>query len=86
MMDATIITALISGIFVAISSIGAQVVIADSNKRKTDAERAVRDALLDEKLSGIERRLDEHNSYAKRFEEVAVSLAEMRTEIKNLKG
>lgn len=86
MMDATIITALISGIFVAIGSIGAQVVIASSNKRKADAERAVRDALLDEKLSGIERRLDEHNSYAKRFEEVAVSLAEMRTEIKNMKG
>lgn len=85
-MDATIITALISGIFVAIGSIGAQVVIADSNKRKTDAERAVRDALLDQRLESIDKKLDEHNGYAKRFEEVAVSLAEMRTEIKNLKG
>lgn len=86
MMDATIITALISGIFVAVGSIGAQVVIADSNKRKTDAERAVRDALLDQRLESIDKKLDEHNGYAKRFEEVAVSLAEMRTEIKNLKG
>ncbi|MBR2804356.1 MAG: hypothetical protein IKE20_04340 [Eggerthellaceae bacterium] len=85
-MDATIITALISGIFVAIGSIGAQVVIADSNKRKTDAERAVRDALLDQRLESIDKKLDEHNGYAKRFEEVAVSLAEMRTEIKNMKG
>lgn len=85
-MDATIITALISGIFVAIGSIGAQVVIADSNKRKTDAERAVRDALLDQRLESIDKKLDEHNGYAKRFEEVAVSLAELRTEIKNLKG
>lgn len=76
-MEQSIIVALITGICAVIG----QWLIARENKRKADTEQAVKDALMQERLDGITKRLDEHNSYAKRFEEVAVSLAELRTEL-----
>lgn len=77
----SIIVAIITGFCAVVG----QWLIARENKRKTDIERAVRDAHTDEILSRLEAKVDEHNGYAKRFEEVSVSLAELRTEIKNMK-
>lgn len=74
-----IYVALIAG---ACSVIG-QWFIAKSNKEKADTEQAIKDAKMELRLDSIEAKLDEHNGYAKRFEEVAVSLAELRTELKN---
>lgn len=76
-MEQSIIVALITGICAVIG----QWLIARENKRKADTEQAVKDALMQERLDGIVKRLDEHNNYAARFEEVAVSLAELRTEL-----
>ena len=36
---------------------------------------------MQQRLDSIDKKLDEHNGYAQRFEEVAVSLAELRTEL-----
>lgn len=77
----SIIVALITG---ACAVIG-QYLIARENKRKADTEQAVKDAKMELRLDNIEKKLDEHNGYAAKFEEVAVSLAELRTELK-LKG
>ena len=75
--------ALITGICAVIG----QWLIARENKRKSDAEQAVRDERTKMRLDSIEAKLDEHNGYAKRFEEVAVSLAELRTELRlKMKG
>ena len=76
-MEQSIIVALITGVCAVIG----QWLIARENKRKADTEQAVKDALMQERLDGIVKRLDEHNNYAQRFEEVAVSLAELRTEL-----
>lgn len=76
-MEQSIIVALITG-FCAVLG---QWLIARENKRKADTEQAVKDALLNERLDRLESKVDEHNGYAKRFEEVAVSLAELRTEL-----
>lgn len=76
-MEQSIIVALITGICAVLG----QWLIARDNKRKADTEQAVKDAIMQQRLDTIEKKLDEHNGYAKRFEEVAVSLAELRTEL-----
>ena len=45
-------------------------------------EREIR---LDERLKSVEKKLDEHNGYAKKFESIQIDLAKISTEIKNLK-
>lgn len=76
-MEQSIIVALITGVCAVIG----QWLIARENKRKADTEQAVKDALIQQRLDSIDKKLDEHNGYAQRFEEVAVSLAELRTEL-----
>lgn len=44
-----------------------------------------REARLDERLKSVEKKLDEHNSYAQKFETIQINIAEIKTEIKNLK-
>lgn len=73
----SIIVAIITGLCAVLG----QYLIARENKRKADTEQAVKDAIFQQRLENIERKLDEHNGYAQRFEEVAVSLAELRTEL-----
>lgn len=77
----SIIVAIITGLCAVIG----QYMIYLKNKRESDARQQVRDAKTDMRLDAIETKLDEHNGYAKKFEEVAVALAELRTELK-LKG
>lgn len=74
----SIIVAIITGVCAVIG----QWLIAKENKRKSDVERAVRDAHTEEILQRLEAKVDEHNGYAKRFEEVSVAIAELRTELK----
>ena len=46
-------------------------------------EREIR---LDERLKGVEKRLDEHNKYASKFGEIQTDIAVIKNDIKNLKG
>lgn len=70
MMSDVIIVAIITGIC---SVIGQWLI---------SREREVR---LDERLKSVEKKLDEHNGYAKKFESIQIDLAKISTEIKNLK-
>ena len=45
-------------------------------------EREIR---LDERLKSVEKKLDEHNGYASKFETIQIDIAKISTEIKNLK-
>lgn len=45
-------------------------------------EREIR---LDERLKSVEKKLDEHNGYAKKFESIQIDIAKISTEIKNIK-
>ena len=78
----SIYVALITG---ACAVIG-QWLIARENKRKADTERAVKDATLDVKLEAIEKRLDEHNNYAKLYAESNERLIRIEQEIKDMRG
>lgn len=44
-----------------------------------------REARLDERLKGVEKRLDTHNNYAEKIGQIQVDIAELAVEIKNLK-
>lgn len=44
-----------------------------------------REARLDERLKSVEKKLDEHNGYASKFETIQIDIARISTEIKNLK-
>lgn len=60
-----------------------QYLIARENKRKSDTERAVKDAKLDIRLDAIEKKIDEHNGYAKLFAESSERLARLEQELKD---
>ena len=45
-------------------------------------EREIR---LDERLKSVEKKLDEHNGYAKKFEAIQIDIAKISTEIENIK-
>jgi len=79
-MSDAIIVAIITGVCAVVGQwlISRQ----QTNKRKTDD--AVRDARLEDRLKSVERKLDEHNGYASRFNEIGIDIAVIKNEIKNL--
>lgn len=79
-MDNTIIVALITGVC---AVIGQWIISAQSVKRKK-TDDAVRDARLDDRLAGVEKRLDEHNRYAARFADIQTDIAVIKNDIKTL--
>ena len=70
MMSDVIIVAIITGIC---SVIGQWLI---------SREREIR---LDERLKSVEKKLDEHNGYAKKFESIQIDIAKISTEIENIK-
>lgn len=87
--------AVITALIVAASSIICQLLISRSDRRKRtleDAEKekkraveqAVKDERLENRLSSIERKLDEHNGYASKLGNIEKSIAVIENDIKTL--
>lgn len=83
--------AVIVGLIAAAGSVLCQIVISRTKSRETDAkmiahEQKQEDGLEEVKreLSGVKRRLDEHNGYAKMFNENSKHLAVLNTKQDNL--
>ena len=68
-MSEVIITAIIAGIC---SVIGQYLI---------SREREIR---LDERLKNVEKKLDEHNGYAQKFEAIQIDIAKISTKLENL--
>ncbi len=68
-MSEVIITAIIAGVC---SVIGQWLI---------SREREVR---LDERLKNVEKKLDEHNGYAQKFEAIQIDIAKISTKLENL--
>lgn len=79
-MSEGVLIAIITG---ACAVIG-QWLISRSANEKRKVDDAVRDARLDDRLSGVEKRLDEHNNYAARFSEIQTDIAVIKNDIKTL--
>lgn len=80
MLSEGVIIALITGLCAVIG----QWLISRNQNEKRKVENAVRDARLDDRLSGVEKRLDEHNHYAARFSEISTDIAVIKNDIKTL--
>ena len=79
-MSDAVIVAIITGIC---AVVGQWLISKQSIKQKKTAD-AVRDARLEDRLSGVERRLDEHNRYAAKFAEIQTDIAVIKNDIKTL--
>lgn len=79
-MSETIIVALITGVCAVVG----QWLIARNQASKRKIDEAVRAAKLDDRLAGIEKRLDEHNSYASKFAGIQTDIAVIKNDIKTL--
>ena len=80
-MSDAVLVALITGAAAVLSNW----LITRSNREKDTAPRAKNEQEVQDRLKSIEQKVDEHNGYAKRFEEIAVVISEIRTELKHLK-
>lgn len=79
-MSDVIIVAIITGVCAVIG----QWLITRQQTAKRRIDEAVRDAKLDDRLEGIEKRLDEHNRYAQRFADIQTDIAVIKNDIKTL--
>ena len=79
-MSEAVLIAIITG---ACAVIG-QLLISRSQTAKRKVDDAVRDARLDDRLAGVEKRLDEHNRYAARFADIQTDIAVIKNDIKTL--
>jgi len=69
--------ALVSGITGAITAIGVLIVNIMQNKKTG--------YLLEYRMGSVEKKLDEHNSYAKRFEEIEKAMVAMQKDVSFLR-
>lgn len=79
-MSDAIVVAIITGVCAVLG----QWLISRQQAAKRRVDEAVRDAKLDDRLSGVERRLDEHNRYAERFSTIQTDIAVIKNDIKTL--
>ena len=70
--------ALISGITAFITAIGVLIVNIMQNKKTG--------YLIEYRMGNVERKLDEHNSYAIRFEEIEKAIIAIQKDIEYMKG
>lgn len=79
-MSEAVLIAVITGVFAVIG----QWLISRNANEKRKVDDAVRDARLDDRLAGVEKRLDEHNGYAKKFAEISTDIAVIKNDIETL--
>lgn len=71
MMSDIVIVAVITGIF---SVVGQWLI---------SREREIR---LDERLKSVEKKLDEHNGYAQKFEKIQIDITKISTKLESMEG
>ena len=77
-------------VLVALITAGAAVLsnwlITRSSREKDSVTRAQKEQETQDRLKSIEKKIDEHNGYAKKFEEIVKAIVEIKTEIQHLKS
>lgn len=76
-----IAVALITGVLAVLGTYVGNVTISRKKTREEAIREAKRDQELTDRLDRLEKKVDEHNSYAKRFEEIGKDIAVVKTEI-----
>lgn len=73
--------ALITGVLAVLGTYVGNVTISRKKTREEAIRDAKRDQELTDRLDRLEKKVDEHNGYAKRFEEIGRDIAVIKTEI-----
>lgn len=77
--------AIICAVIAAAASVFGSWLAARKQARDREIADADREARLDERLKGVEKRLDTHNNYAEKIGDIQRDIGILATEIKNLK-
>ena len=77
MMSDSIVVAMVTGAFAVISN----VVIAHQSSRRDELNNALREQRQTIRLDRLEKKVDEHNGYAKRFGEIEKSIVRIETKL-----
>lgn len=80
-MAENVVVALITGILAVLGTYVGNVTISRKKTREDAIRDARRDQELTDRLDRLEKKVDEHNGYAKRFEEIGKDIAVIRTEL-----
>lgn len=78
--------AILCAIIAAIASMFGSWLASRKQAKDREVADADREARLDERLKGVEKRLDTHNNYAEKIGDIQRDISVLATEIKNLKG
>lgn len=79
-MDNVILAALIG----AVASIIVQLISSHEQSKKRAVAEAVKDERLQNRLAGIEHKLDVHNGYAEKLGDIQTDIAVIKNDIKTL--
>lgn len=81
MSEAVIVALITAG-----TSIVVQLIVNSHNNSENHIEQARRDQKLDDRLEHIDKKLEEHNGYAKLFSETSMSIVALKKDIEWIKG
>ena len=80
-MTESIAVAVITGVLAVFGTWVGNVTISRKKTRVEAIRDAKRDQELTDRLDRLEKKVDEHNGYAKRFEEIGKDIAVIKTEV-----
>lgn len=80
-MTESIAVAVITGVLAVFGTWVGNVSVSRKKTREDAIREARRDQELKDRLDRLENKVDEHNGYAKRFEEIGKDIAVIKTEI-----
>lgn len=85
--DAIVIAIITAGVNLCIALVQNRTKGVERERKEASRNQYVDDVIdkFDERLDSIEHKLDEHNHYAKKFEEVNIKLTVLQKDIEHLK-
>lgn len=69
----------------ALAAIVGEIIISKRSAKDRDAKDAARQQKTEDRMEAIEKKLDEHNGYAQKFAETAITMAKMQKDIEYLR-
>jgi len=78
--------AIIVAIIAALGSVLGQWLISRKQAQDRAVAEAERETKLEMRLQSVEKKLDEHNGYAKKFEDIGKDIAVIKVKLETLKG
>lgn len=78
--------AILVALITASASVICQILISTKARKDQDAKQAARDQEVEDRLKGIEKRLDAHNHYAEKLGDIAIALTAIKKDIEYIRG